>query len=48
MSGTQVWRRFRGPAVAAPDRPATPQARHPRVRRLLRAIIDAALVALLR
>ena len=47
MSGTRVWTRLSGPAVAAPDHPAMPSARHPRVQRLLRAMIDAALVAVL-
>ncbi len=47
MSGTQVLRRFRGPAVAARVRPATPLSRHPRVRRLLRVASSLALVAVL-
>jgi signal peptidase I len=47
MIGSRVWGRFRGPAVAAPDRPATPPTRHPRLRRLLRAAVDAALVVVL-
>ena len=47
MSGIRVLGRFRSPAVAAPDLPTTPPARHPRARRLLRAAVDGAVVAVL-
>ena len=47
MSGTQVWRRFRGPTVDVRVRPATPLARHPRVGWLLGSLVEAALIAAL-